>query len=239
MITSNPILPFISDDDLISETRKVIEAAIAANSSGDDGLYSNVVDPFSAIFDSLQQDMTLSDWLIKERTRQIGKSIQNKLGTFHQEILGRIPGWRSLGVGEIVDLVNDERRIVAEVKNKHNTTKGKDKKGIYDDLAAVLNNPDYRGYAGYYIEVIPASRNPYDKPFTPPDNVTHTNRTSREDIRVIDGKSFYALASGYPNAIDLFYKALPVAIGIVLGRDASLAADDTAFQDLFYRAYLQ
>lgn len=238
-MTSTPILPFISDEDLINETRKVIEAAIAANNSSGDSLYSNVVDPFSAIFDSLQQDMTLTEWLANERTRQIGKTIQNKLGTFHQEILGCIPGWRSLGVGQIVDLVNDERKIVAEVKNKHNTTKGNHKKDIYDDLAAVLNTDAYRGYVGYYVEVIPATRNPYNKPFTPPDNVTHTNRTTRSDIIVIDGKSFYALASGYPHAIDLFYKALPLAIATVLGKDASLAVDDSAFQELFYRAYLQ
>jgi hypothetical protein len=236
---TTPILPFISNEDLINETRKVIEATIAANNSIGDSIYSNVVDPFSAIFDSLQQDMALTEWLANERTRQIAKTIQNKLGTFHQEILGCIPGWKSLGVGEVVDLVNDERKIVAEVKNKHNTTKGNHKKDIYDDLVAVLNTDKNRGYVGYYVEVIPATRNPYNKPFTPPDNLTHTDRTARDDIRVIDGKSFYALASGYPNAIDLFYKALPLAIATVLGKDASLAVDDSAFQELFYRAYLQ
>jgi hypothetical protein len=236
MDDSSPILPYISDEDLIAQTRKVIEAAIAANASPDDSLYSNVVDPFSAIFDTLMQNEPLTIWLKKERVRQIQKTIQNALGTFHQEILGCIPGWRSLGVGAIVDLVNEERKIVAEVKNKHNTTKGKDKKGIYDDLAGVIEN-HYPGYTGYYVEVIPASREPYDKPFTPPDNTDHSRRASREDIRVIDGKSFYALASGYPNAIDLFYQALPVAIGQVMGKDASLAKDDDAFAELFYRAY--
>lgn len=238
MNSGTQILPFISDEDLIKHTKRVIDAAIAAHSVGEDGLYSNVVDPFSAIFDTLRQDMKLTEWLIKERDRQIGKTIQNALGTFHQEILGSIPGWESLGTGKIVDLVNVERKIVAEVKNKHNTTKGNHKKDIYDDLEAVIGN-HYPGFTGYYVEVIPASRKPYDKPFTPSDNTTRSSRPSRDDIRVIDGKSFYALASGYNNAIDMFYQALPVAIGIVLGRDASLAKDDQAFQNLFYRAYSQ
>lgn len=238
MTSSTPILPFISDEDLIRETRKLIDAAIAANNANPDSLYSNVVDPFSAIFDTLRQDMPLTEWLIKERDRQVGKTIQNALGTFHQEILGCMPGWRSLGVGQVVDLINEEKKIVAEVKNKHNTTKGKDKKALYDDLSAVIGS-SYPGYTGYYVEVIPSSRQPYNKPFTPSDNVTHVPRTAREDIRKIDGKSFYAMASGYPNAIDLFYQALPIAIGIVLDRDASLAKDDSAFADLFYRAYLQ
>jgi hypothetical protein len=238
MDNPSPILPFISDEDLIRETKKLIDAALAADDADPDSLYSNVVDPFSAIFDTLRQGMPLTEWLIKERDRQIGKTIQNALGTFHQEILGCIPGWRSLGVGQVVDLVNEEKRVVAEVKNKHNTTKGKDKKALYDDLSAVIST-SYRGYTGYYVEIIPSTKQPYNKPFTPSDNVTHISREAREDIRVIDGKSFYALVSGYPNAIDMFYEALPVAIGIVLNRDASLAKNDSSFKDLFYRAYLR
>lgn len=233
-----PILPYISDDDFISEVKKVLLVAEAANAMPVETIYSNVVDPFSAIFDTYRQRLTLTEWLKKERDRQIQKTIQNALGTFHQGILGSMAGWTDLGTGAVVDLVNDDAKIIAEVKNKYNTTKGNHKKEIYDDIKSVLGST-YSGYTGYYVEVIPARKEPYKKPFTPSDNITHINRTSREDILVIDGKSFYALASGYPNAIDMLYSGLPVALGKILGSDPSLARHDQAFEELFYRAYLQ
>ena len=238
MFNATPLLPFISDEDLYNETKQLISKSVAANASSEESLYSNVVDPFSAVFDTLSESISMTEWLKSERKRQIQKTIQNALGTYHQEILGKVTGWRSLGTGEIVDLVNDQLQIIAEVKNKHNTTKGNHKRDIYDDLANVLDG-SHQGYTGYYVEIIPSSRKPYNKPFTPSDNVTKTRRAAREDIRVIDGKSFYAMATGYPNAIDMFYHALPIVIGYIMGKDPSLVTNDSAFDELFYRAYLK
>ena len=232
------LLPFITDQDFLIEVKKVTDAAAHATSVQDTNLYSNVVDPFSAIFDALRQNITLTDWLLQEKDRQIQKTIQNKLGTFHQGVLGRVDGWEDLGTGAIVDLANSHIGVIAEVKNKHNTTKGNHKKEIYDDLLKVIQTT-HKGATGYYVEIIPARKEPYNKPFTPPDNTTHTQRPMREDIRVVDGKSFYALVTGYPNAIDMVYDALPEALGAILDRSPSLAKDQKAFTELFYRAYLR
>ena len=234
--TDQPLLPFISDQDFMRETKKVIDSANSALNQNSDVLYSNVVDPFSAIFDSTRQGITLSEWLIIERNRQVQKTIQNALGVFHQEILGSVPGWESLGTGKIVDIVHEQRNIVAEIKNKHNTTKGNHKKEIYDDIKAVISLT-YPGCVGYYVEIIPKTRTPYDHPFTPSDNTEHNRRAARTDIRIIDGKSFYHIVTGIPNAIDLVYKALPVALARILNNQEVSVVDGSPFAELFYRAY--
>ena len=38
--------------------------------------------------------------------------------------LGSVPGWSKLEVGGIVDLVKDDKTIIAEIKNKYNTVSG-------------------------------------------------------------------------------------------------------------------
>ena len=45
------------------------------------------------------------------------------------------------------------KMIIADIKNKFNTTKGNHKVNIYDDLDKILNSPEFKEYAGYYIEL--------------------------------------------------------------------------------------
>src|SRR5206468_2187619 len=116
-----------------------------------------------------------------------------------------------------VDLRNVRRKIIVELKNKYNTTKATDKKSIYDNLRAELAT-HYHGYTAYYVEIIPNKRDVYNCPFTPGDNVSKVHRPSNESIRLIDGKSFYALATKDPNALLKLYLALPVVIADILGR---------------------
>jgi len=201
-------LSFITDSDLKSIVKDVIQKSLDKNKNSEKDLYKNVVDPFSAIFDSLLKNIHLSQWLYLEASRQQQKTLQNSIGNFHERVIGAVVGWENLAVGQVVDIVNHEKKIIAEIKNKHNTTKGNHKKDIYDDIDNVLAS-HYMGYTGYYVEILPKKKDPYDIPFTPPDNVTHTNRTERDDIRVIDGKSFYEIVTGSKSAIIDLYKYLP------------------------------
>ena len=79
-------------------------------------LHSNIIDPFSAIFEASFQKIPLSDWIQKEKIRQVQKSFQNEVGIFHQKLLGSFKGWENLGTGKVIDLINCERKIIAEVK---------------------------------------------------------------------------------------------------------------------------
>ena len=228
------LLPFISNENLFKQVKHVLDIAKAASSKAEGRLFTNAIDPFSALFDALLQGISLKQWLEQEKARQTQKTLQNALGGFHQEVLGSIPGWISLGTGNVFDLKNDSLKIIAEVKNKYNTTKGNHKVAIYDDLNGQLG-VGYKGYKAYYVEIIPKKRMVYDKPFTPSDNRTHQRRDAREDIRVIDGKSFYELATGDSEAIKKLYNVLPAVINNLLSKDGNKTnhsyqqGDDSSF----------
>lgn len=235
-ITSKQLLPFISNKNLYNHVKEVIDIAQQASDLAVKNLYSNVVDPFSAIFDALRQEITLIDWIEQETARQIQKTMQNALGDFHQAIIGSMNGWEDLSVGHVVDVRNVKRKIIAEVKNKYNTTKGSDKKSIYDNINSQLMTV-CKGFTGYYVEIIPKSKRSYNKVFTPSDNITQQQRPVNESIRVIDGKSFYALASGHQEALKMLYTVLPKVISDILGVDHKNVTKDALFMELFDRAY--
>lgn len=232
--TSKDILPFISNEKLVDQVTFVLEKARQAQADAESKLFSNVVDPFSALFEISCKGIDVNEWLELEKSRQTQKTLQNFLGTFHQEILASMPGWKQAPT--VVDLINEDRKIIAEVKNKYNTTKGNHKMSIYRDIEA-LQGSICPGYTGYYVEVIPSSKARYDKPFTPSDNRTKCRLPLNEKIRVIDGYSFYALASGYPDALRQLYKVLPIVIGTILGKAPESVRESDPFNMLFNKVY--
>ena len=230
-------LSFMSYKDLISAVDKVLAVMEKANADAEKKLYKNVVDPFSAIFDGVFQGLDLRDWLKLERTRQIQKSMQNSIGNFHQDIIGSIKDWENLSTGGFLDVRNKNRKIVAEIKNKYNTTKGDHKVKIYENIYYHLKEPENEGYTGYYVEIIPKGKKTYDKPFTPSDNQTHYKRAPNEKIRQIDGKSFYEMAAGYPNALKDLYLVLPKIICQRLSKEVDEKVCKEYFTDLFNKVY--
>ena len=229
------LLPFIKDKDLYQHVKVVLDVAKNATDDAEEKIYSNVTDPFSALFDASNQSISLAEWMGQEKSRQIQKTLQNAIGEFHQNMLGPMPGWINLKTGSVSDLSNKKKKIIAEVKNKYNTTKGNYRTAIYDDFKKLLKS-GYVGYGAYYVEVISKGRKAYDKPFMPSDNRTGKRRPKNKSIRVIDGKSFYALASGNPEALKQLYLALPTAIRKILGKTINKVRADE-FVTLFERAY--
>lgn len=210
-------LTWLADDDLKTCVRGVLARGLAGIKQSEESFYRNGIDPFSAVFDAACQNITLEQWLSFERKRQAQKTLQNALGNFHQQLLSRVNGWEIPALN-FVDLISEKTKVVAEVKNKHNTVKKSDLKAVYDELqAAVLHKTSkYHGYTAYYVTVIPASTKRFTKEFTPPDNETKTVRQANKQILEIDGYSFYALVTGEPEALKQLYEALPRVIKDVL-----------------------
>ena len=204
-----PYLKFISDKDLIAAVDRVVRIIETAEHNSVINLHKNVIDPFSALFDGVTHSIVYKQWLEQEKARQLQKTMQNAIGDFHQQILGSIPGWTNLGVGGGLDIVNKEMKIIAEVKNKYNTTKGNHKAEIYDAIKSKLKTEEYSNFVGCYVEIISQGKNKYDKPYTPSDNKTKKRRPNNEKIRVIDGISFYALATGREHALQELFEVLP------------------------------
>ncbi len=205
-------LQFISDENLIAAVGAVIGVIKNSEQRPQALLHKNVIDPFSALFDGMTRSISYEDWLMQEQARQTQKTMQNAIGDFHQRIIGSMYGWENLGFSGGLDVVNKKLKIVAEIKNKFNTTKGNHRIEIYDSLRITLKRPEYEGFSGYFVEIIPKGKNRYDKEFVPPDNKLGKRRVAREYIRVIDGLSFYYLATGRKLALQELFRAIPKVI---------------------------
>ncbi len=207
-----PYLKYISDRNLIAAVGRVIKIVETAERGSDKHFNKNAIDPFSALFHGVIHAITYKEWIEQEKARQAQKTLQNAIGNFHQEILGSIPGWANLGAGGGLDVVNKKMKIIAEVKNKFNTTKGNHKVAVYDDIRTKLKTNAYANFIGYYVEVIPQGKRKYDVPFTPSDNKTKKRRPTNRQIRVIDGVSFYTLVTGRKRALQELFEALPTIL---------------------------
>lgn len=227
----------VFDRNKVKEVLKPIVDSTYKAQQEEKDIYKNTLDCFSAAIDASIRGITLEEWIESEKQRQAQKTLQNKIGDFHQKMLGTLEGVTDLGVGEVVDIICEDKKIVAEIKNKHNTTKGNHKKSIYDDLVSVLER--HEGYTGYYVEILPKNGKSYDKPFSPSDNTTKTSREKSEHIRVIDGKSFYKIVTGDDNALKELYSLIPELTAEILkesfdiDRNANNIKDNQFFSELF------
>jgi hypothetical protein len=224
------VLSWITNEDLYKHANDVVERAQDAITEGTDQFGSNVVDPFSAVFDSIISGISLEDWRQEEIKRQTQKTLQNAVGDFHQNILGSCNGWESLPAGGFIDLVNVSEGIVAEVKNKYNTLTGTHVPGMYDRLKEAIEVL-HPGFTSYYVHIIPRTATPYDRVFAP------SGRPENDRIRQIDGRSFYSLVSGNVEALDQLYMALPDVCGNILGTSPRRVRDSQTLIDLFIDAY--
>ncbi|MGJ1417689.1 Eco47II family restriction endonuclease [Sphingobacterium multivorum] len=212
-------LTWISDEALFEATKSLLVKAEEIKKTAQKNMNKNVIDPFSSIFQIGGFGLGYDEWLNGEITRQAQKSLQNHVGDFHQNILGSVNGWENKKTGSIIDIVNLERGIIAEVKNKHNTVKKSDLGSVYDTLAdAVLPKVSvYKGFTAYYVTIIPPKSQRFDRVFTPSDNKIGQRKEPNELIREIDGASFYQLVTGDLDALKNLFSVLPTVISDITG----------------------
>ncbi|MFW3383490.1 Eco47II family restriction endonuclease [Aliarcobacter butzleri] len=195
-------------------------------------IHSQVIDPFSAIIEASLNQLNYENWIKSETARQRQKSLQNSIGELHQKLLGCIKGVTDLSVGGVIDIVCDDKKIIAEIKTKHNTVKKTDLSSVYVELENALQKNEFKDYTAYYVEIIPAKPVKYNISFNPIDNNTKKQKTLREDIRRIDGKSFYELLTNDPQAL----QKINDKIKTILNKEFNLQNSDL-FNNLFLRAY--
>ncbi|WP_425360261.1 MULTISPECIES: Eco47II family restriction endonuclease [unclassified Candidatus Tisiphia] len=191
-------LSFIDDVTLEKVVKFVLDKGRAAMIKAEKKFDRNVVDPFSIIFEMASFKINSSEWLKSEKSRQSQKTLSNHLGDFHQQILGAFDGWESLSSGQMVDIVNHDKKIIGEVKNKHNTLKGSDKASMYYKLENLVMQKGhmYKGYTAYYIEIIPKKPKRYNIEFVPSNASTGVICPRNRLTRQIDGDSFYSQFRG-------------------------------------------
>lgn len=186
-------------------------------------------DPFSAMFECASLGISMTEWLNTYESRRLRqKTLQNHIGKLHEVAISCFPGWQLSE--STADVENTEKQIVAEIKNKHNTMNSSSALATYRKLEQLVDGA-YEGYQSYVVQIIPKpTAAPYRTNFTPSDSSKKQakNSPSRDDIKVIDGESFYAMVNGGDtNTITEVYKVMMDCLRKLYGQQADHVTKDS------------
>lgn len=202
---------FVSDEHFLKCVKEVCDTYLIVTELESEEekikwLTRNGLDSIKAVFDMMNGNMNFDQWKEGEFVRQLDKTVSNRVGDFHQKLLGGVKDWVNLPTGNPtgVDLKNNSETIFIELKNKHNTVKGEDEKNVFDKLEKIVkNNPSATAYFAYI--------NPKDG--TSGEKIWEVSRRN-PNPRVIEiwGSRVYELVTGKPTALEEMWAALPNAI---------------------------
>ncbi|MEE0025604.1 Eco47II family restriction endonuclease [Methanobrevibacter sp.] len=223
----NKYVEFVSDEDFLECVRKVVEAyqSLDENVSPTSILKEskNTIDEFKTIFDVCVNQISFDEWLKFELTRQQDKTINNKIGEFHQELLGKVNGWADLGIGDEteIDLKKEDNTVFIELKNKYNTMNSSSEKTCREKLEKVIEKyPDATAYWAYVIT----------KNYKSECRVWKYQQREDERIKRISGDRLYAMITGDTQALEKTFNAIPKAIVEILGEEYKLTEEDKKLQ---------
>lgn len=173
-------------------------------------LFKNVVDPFKMAFDV--NKIGIKEWIKKEVHRQLDKSVEQKMGEFHQKVLGGVDGWKDLGTGNEVDLMKVDQSVYIEIKNKFNTCSGDALTAVRRKLEEITRtNHNSTAYWAYIIAKTQQKSG---------EEVWIKAKFNKIDaVKKVWGEKVYEIVTGDPDALLKLYKALPMVISNVLDED--------------------
>ena len=201
----NKYVDFISDDHLLDCIVNLHKAYLKAkNNINKKNFYSNKVDTIKLTFDSKFNDIDEESLIQSEILRQIDKSINNSIGTFHEQILGGITGFES-GYLSGYDIKAKDDTLFADIKNKHNTMNSSAAEALFQKLARYAN--DYKKAKCYWVQIL--AKGSFCDLWSADIN---GKEYSHSRVYKISGDQFYSLLSGQNDALFKLYKALPIAI---------------------------
>lgn len=183
----------------------------------------NLIDPVKLTFDSRAYGKTVQEIVETECIRQIDKSNTNHIGYFHQNIFRYFDGWDVPDRG--FDAVNEEDKIYAEIKNKHNTMNSSSSQKTYSRMQNKILRDDQA--TCYLVEVI-AKRTGDSDWVVSMDGERMQNRR----IRRISIDRFYEIATGCQSAFRDLCSVLPQVIDDVINEQNMGAITNSVFEEL-------
>jgi hypothetical protein len=201
----NKYVNFISDEHLLECIGNLHRAYLKAkNNISKKTFYNNKVDTVKLTFDALLNNIEEESLIQAEILRQIDKSINNSIGTFHEQILGGISGFE---VGSLsgYDIKAVDNSLFADIKNKHNTMNSKSAEALFQTLARYAD--DNKKAKCYCVQIL--AKKSFCNLWS---GIINHKEYSHSRVYKISGDQFYALLSGHNDALFQLYKALPTAI---------------------------
>ncbi len=218
---NNKYVDFVDDKFFLECVREVCEVYYREKKELTvDSLKGNGLDPFKSVFDMANRGISFEQWMEEERSRQEDKTLNNKIGEFHQKLLGGVKGWTDLGVGNDteLDLKKDDDTIFMEIKNKYNTINSDSGNKVRDKLGdAARKNPKAIVYFAYIISKKNDSGEKVWK---------KKGRETNVRIKKIWGSKVYALVTEKEDALKKTWEALPIAINDYMKGKAEISEDD-------------
>lgn len=202
---NNKYVNFISDEHLM-ECIQNLHASYrkAKNNISKKNFYANKIDTVKLTFDAKFNNIDEKDLIHSEILRQIDKSINNSIGTFHEQILGGIEGYE---VGNLsgFDIKAIDNTLFADIKNKHNTMNSSSAEALFQKLARFAD--DHKQAKCYWVQIL--AKGSFSEHWT---GEINGKEYSHSRVFKISGDRFYALLSGQEDAFFQLCKALPRAI---------------------------
>ncbi|ASB47774.1 Eco47II family restriction endonuclease [Alkalitalea saponilacus] len=207
----NKYVEFISDEHLLKCIENLYGSYLRAKAKiSKKKFYNNKIDTIKLTFDAKFNNLDEESIIETEILRQIDKSINNSIGTFHEQVLGEIEGFE-IGKLSGFDIKASDNTLFADIKNKHNTMNSSASEALFQKLARYAD--DYKHAKCYWVQILAkGSFNEHWK------GDINGKEYSHSRVFKISGDQFYALLTGRENALFELYKALPCAIDDFLKR---------------------
>ncbi len=199
-------LSFIGNEDLFFHVKETIEKYRFKINLKE--FNKNLVDPIKLTFDARIYGKSLEEIIETESLRQIDKSNTNHIGYFHQNIFKYLGnGWEVPDKG--YDVINKDKHLFIEMKNKHNTMNSSAAQKTYMKMQdKILRNDEA---ICYLVEVI--AKNSQDITWKVS---LDGEQLSNKRIRRISMDKFYQLVTGFENSFKELCQVLPSVIDDVI-----------------------
>lgn len=201
----NKYVDFITDEHYLQCVENLHTSYIKAKTNiSKNKFFYNKIDTIKLTFDS-KFNMLDEDRIIDaEILRQIDKSINNSIGTFHEQILGGINGFE-IGNLSGFDIKAVDNSLFADIKNKHNTMNSSAAESLFQKLARYADT--YKQANCYWVQIL--AKSSFNERWAAEIN---GKEYSHSRVFKISGDNFYALLTGVDDAFFQLYKSLPNVI---------------------------
>ena len=215
-------LGFISDEDIYNHVKEtVLRYSVGIDLKE---FNSNIVDPIKLTFDAKVYRRTLEEVIASECLRQMDKSNNNHIGYFHQNIFRYAGnGWEVPNEG--FDVVNEDRHIYVEIKNKHNTMNSAASQKTYMKMQNKIVRDSHA--TCMLVEVI-ATKSQNKTWVVTVDKEQFNN----ENIRRVSMDKFYEIVFEDPLAFAKLCRTLPVILDDVIKELGNAENGNTVFEEL-------
>lgn len=215
-------LGFISDEDIYNHVKETVQRYSVSIDLNE--FNSNIVDPIKLSFDAKVYGRTLEEVIASECFRQMDKSNNNHIGYFHQNLFRYAGnGWKVPAEG--FDVVNNNRHIFVEIKNKHNTMNSAASQKTYMKMQNKIVR-DGRATC-MLVEVI--AKKSQNKTWVV---TVDKEQFNNEHIRRVSMDKFYEIVFEDPLAFAKLCRALPVILDDVIQELGNAANQNTVFDEL-------